>query len=168
MFLAGKGCEVHVVLRGDDVARSMSRYLVDRLDADPRITIEHRTEVRTLRGENRLAGLRWERTADGRTEDVDVAALFCFIGAVPATSWLSGCLAADDDGFLITDRDIPADALDDRWAAVDRTPLPLETSAPGVFAVGDVRAGSVKRVAAAVGEGSTAIRSVHTHLAAVS
>jgi thioredoxin reductase (NADPH) len=164
LFLAGKGCQVHVVLRGDDLGRSMSRYLVDRLEADGRIAVERRTEIRGVHGDERLSGVRWERTATGRFEDVDLAGLFCFIGAVPATSWLSGCLATDRSGFVLTDRDL-GDDLPRVWSAVDRPPLPLETSEPGVFAVGDVRAGSVKRVAAAVGEGSTAIRSVHAHLA---
>ena len=165
VFLAGKGCDVHVVIRGDDLARSMSQYLVDRIVADDRITVEHRTEVRALHGVDRLQGVRWERTADGTTDDIDLSALFCFIGAVPATSWLTGCLTTDPDGFLLTDRDLEGIALPPVWAALDRRPLPLETSAPGVFAAGDVRAGSVKRVAAAVGEGSNAVRSVHSHLA---
>ncbi|HEX2578226.1 MAG TPA: FAD-dependent oxidoreductase [Aquihabitans sp.] len=167
LFLAGKGCEVHVVVRSDDLGRSMSRYLVDRIEADPRITVELRTEIRALRGEDRLTGARWERTATGAVEDVDLAAVFCFIGAVPSTAWTSGCLATDDDGFLLTDRDLGDGPFAGPWASLDRPPLPLETSVPGVFAAGDVRAGSVKRVAAAVGEGSTAIRSVHAHLAGV-
>jgi thioredoxin reductase (NADPH) len=164
LFLAGKGCDVHVVLRSDDLGKSMSRYLVDRIDAEDRITVQRRTEVRGVDGNGRLERIRWERTTTGATEEVDVAGLFCFIGATPATSWLSECLATDRSGFVLTDRDLGD--LPPLWASVDRAPLPLETSVPGVFAVGDVRAGSVKRVAAAVGEGSTAIRSVHAHLAA--
>ena len=166
LFLAGKRCEVHVVLRSGDLGKSMSSYLVDRIEADERISVQHRTEIRGVHGNERLEGVRWERTATGEAEDVDLVGLFCFIGAVPATSWLSTCLATDRSGFLLTDRDL-GDDLPAGWAAVDRGPLPLETSEPGVFAVGDVRAGSVKRVAAAVGEGSTAIRSVHAHLAAL-
>jgi thioredoxin reductase (NADPH) len=164
LYLATKGCEVHVVLRGDDLGRSMSRYLVDRIEADDRIRVERRTEVRALHGEARLAGVRWERTTTGVLEDAELVGLFCFIGAVPATGWLTGCLATDRGGFLLTDRDLP-DELPPVWAVLDRSPLPYETSKPGVFAAGDVRAGSVKRVAAAVGEGSMAIRSVHEHLA---
>ena len=166
LYLAAKGCEVHVVLRSGDLGKSMSRYLVDRIEADGRITVQHRTEIRSVHGDERLAGVTWERTATGEAEDVELAGLFCFIGAVPATSWLRGGLVTDRSGFLLTDRDL-GDQLPAVWAAVDRAPLPLETSEPGVFAVGDVRAGSVKRVAAAVGEGSTAIRSVHAHLAAL-
>ena len=166
LFLATKGCEVHVVLRSDDLGTSMSRYLVDRIEADERITVQRGTEVRAVHGDERLSGVTWERTASGHAEHVDLAGLFCFIGAVPATAWVSTCLATDRAGFLLTDRDL-GDDLPAMWAAVDRPPLPLETSVPGVFAAGDVRAGSVKRVAAAVGEGSTAIRSVHAHLAAL-
>jgi thioredoxin reductase (NADPH) len=165
LFLAGKGCDVHVVLRSGDLGKSMSRYLVDRMEADERIAVEHRTEIRAVDGNGRLERIRWERTATGATEELDVAGLFCFIGAVPATGWLSSCLATDRSGFVRTDRDLGD--LPPVWASVDRAPVPPETSLPGVFAVGDVRAGSVKRVAAAVGEGSTAIRSVHAHLAAL-
>ena len=117
--------------------------------------------------EARLTGVTVERTAEGRRDDLDLAALFCFIGAVPATSWLAGCLATDDKGFVRTDRDLAPADLGPEWAGLGRDPLPFETSVPGIFAVGDVRAGSVKRVAAAVGEGSTAVRSVHEHLAVV-
>src|SRR5262249_11942451 len=132
-----------------------------------RITLETHTEVRELHGDGRLAGVTVERTAAGRHEGLDLGALFCFIGAVPATGWLDGCLATDDRGFLRTDRDLAPADLGPSWDALDRAPLPLETSVPGVFAAGDVRAGSIKRVAAAVGEGSTAVRSVHEHLAVV-
>jgi thioredoxin reductase (NADPH) len=91
--------------------------------------------------------------------------LFSFIGADPASAWLSGCAALDDRGFILTDRSLTDDRLDERWRALGRGPLLFETSRPGLFAVGDVRSGSMKRVAAAVGEGSAAVRSVHDHLA---
>jgi thioredoxin reductase (NADPH) len=93
------------------------------------------------------------------------AALFSFIGADPASEWLSGCAVLDERGFVITDRALDPADVDAAWAAVGRQPLPFETSRPGLFAVGDVRAGSIKRVAAAVGEGSAAVRSVHEYLA---
>ena len=167
LFLAGKGCDVHVLIRGDSLASSMSRYLIDRIDADPRITVEHRTEVRQLHGSGRLDAVTVERTSSGTFERLPLAAVFCFIGAVPATSWLDGCLATDDRGFLRTDRDLLPGDLGPSWDALGRAPLPFETSVPGVFAAGDVRSGSIKRVAAAVGEGSTAVRSVHEHLSIV-
>jgi thioredoxin reductase (NADPH) len=91
--------------------------------------------------------------------------VFSFIGAEPSSGWLSGCAALDDRGFVLTDRSLGEEHLDARWEALGRSPLPFETSYPGLFAVGDVRAGSIKRVAAAVGEGSAAVRSVHEFLA---
>jgi thioredoxin reductase (NADPH) len=167
LFLAGKGCDVQVLIRSGDLSASMSRYLVDRIHGNQNISVEPHTEVRTLHGDARLTGVTVERTAEGRHDDLDLAALFCFIGAVPATTWLAGCLATDDKGFLRTDRDLAPADLGVEWAGLGRDPLPFETSVPGIFAVGDVRSGSVKRVAAAVGEGSTAVRSVHEHLAVV-
>jgi thioredoxin reductase (NADPH) len=170
LFLASKGCDVHVLIRGEGLASSMSRYLIDRIDTDPRITVEPRTEVRELHGDGRLEAVTVERTAasaGGAVERLDLAARFCFIGAVPATGWLDGCLATDDKGFLRTDRDLEPPDLGRAWDGLARAPLPYETSVPGIFAVGDVRAGSIKRVAAAVGEGSTAVRSVHDHLSLV-
>jgi thioredoxin reductase (NADPH) len=163
LFLAGKGCAVHVVIRGPDLGRSMSQYLVTRLEADPHVTVLSESQLVSVHGAERLdaVGLR---TVDGSVRDLPAAAVFCFIGAVPATSWLQGLLAVDEDGFIRTDRDLDEDDLAS-WAALDRAPFVLETSLPGVFAAGDVRAGSVKRVAAAVGEGSTAVRSVHQYLA---
>jgi thioredoxin reductase (NADPH) len=96
---------------------------------------------------------------------VQCAALFSFIGAEPASEWLSGCAALDASGFVLTDRSLESGQLGVRWAALGRQPLPYETNNPGLFAVGDVRAGSTKRVAAAVGEGSAAVRAVHEYLA---
>ncbi|HEY5244141.1 MAG TPA: hypothetical protein VIJ60_00595, partial [Acidimicrobiales bacterium] len=96
---------------------------------------------------------------------VDCAGLFSFIGADPSSGWLSGCAAVDQRGFVLTDLSLTADQLGDEWAALDRRPLPFETSHPGLFAVGDLRSGSTKRVAAAVGEGSSSVRSVHQYLA---
>ncbi len=153
------------MIRSHDVGKSMSRYLVDRVLADPRIAVEAGTEVRAVHGTDRLTGVTYERTATGEQGTVDIAALFCFIGAVPATGWLAGCIQTDEHGFVLTDRDLDGIDGSERWQALGRAPLPYETSAPGVFAVGDVRAGSTKRVAAAVGEGSVAVRSVHEHLA---
>jgi thioredoxin reductase (NADPH) len=106
----------------------------------------------------RLAG-------DGHEDEIACGGLFSFIGAEPASDWLSGCAALDEHGFVVTDRALTAEHLDARWDGLARQPLPFETSHPGLFAVGDVRSGSTKRVAAAVGEGSAAVRSVHEYLA---
>jgi thioredoxin reductase (NADPH) len=164
-FLAGKGCSVHIVIRGPDLGRSMSRYLITRLEADPRIVVWTESELVALHGEDTLEAVTVRRHGEGSVDDLDATGLFCFIGAVPATSWLDGKLALDKHGFIRTDRDLTSDDLGSTWEPLGRQPLSLETSLPGVFAVGDVRSGSVKRVAAAVGEGSIAVRSIHEYLA---
>jgi thioredoxin reductase (NADPH) len=163
LFLADGGSQVHLVARGADLADGMSRYLVDRVLAHPMISVHANTQVTRLAGDHQLEEL-WLTTGAADPVHVSCHGLFCFIGARPATDWLSG-VALDPDGFVQTDRDIPADALPEVWTLLGRDPLPLETSIPGVFAVGDVRAGSMKRVAAAVGEGASAVRSVHLALA---
>ncbi len=163
LSLAGVGCDVSLVIRGGDLGKSMSRYLVDRIQANARITVRSNTEVVALEGDRQVSAIRL-RTA-GADALVRCAALFSFIGADPASGWLSGCAALDEHEFVLTDRSLGAADLDARWETHGRLPLPFETSHPGLFAVGDVRAGSTKRVAAAVGEGSAAVRSVHEYLA---
>jgi thioredoxin reductase (NADPH) len=120
-------------------------------------------QITGLEGERSLSTLRMAGP-DG-FETLKCAALFSFIGAEPASEWLSGCAALDRSGFVLTDRSLAAEDLDERWDALGRQPLPFETSHPGMFAAGDVRSGSMKRVASAVGEGSAAVRSVHEYLA---
>jgi thioredoxin reductase (NADPH) len=163
LFLAASGSPVTVVIRGHDLDASMSRYLVDRIEADARIDVRTYSTITSLNGERTLSSIRI--TAEGGDAVVPCAALFSFIGADPAASWLSGCAALDERGFVLTDRSLSEAHLDERWKALGRRPLPFETNYPGLFAVGDVRAGSIKRVAAAVGEGSAAVRSVHEYLA---
>ncbi len=163
MFLAEAGSPVTLVVRGPDLAARMSRYLVDRIEAHPDITVSTSTMVRALEGERALTAVRVTR-ADGDTT-LECVALFSFIGADPASEWLCGCALLDDSGFVLTDRSLDSDNLDRLWEALGRRPLPFETSYPGLFAVGDLRSGSTKRVAAAVGEGSAVVRSVHEHLA---
>ncbi len=160
LYLAGRGSEVSLVVRGPDIAAEMSAYLVDRLRAHPRVTVRCRSEVTRLDGGNFLEEVSiTDRTADS-TQAQRCAGLFCFIGAEPATSWLTG-IATGDDGFIRTDVQLNDDDLGPAWAALGRRPLPFETNIPGVFAVGDVHSGSMKRVAAATGEGASAIASVH-------
>jgi thioredoxin reductase (NADPH) len=163
VFLADNGGEVTVVIRGPSLADSMSRYLVDRIDGHPRISLRTNTVIKALEGGEILDGLRVAGT-EGE-EVLGCAALFSFIGADPASEWLSGCAALDSKGFVLTDRALDDDQLDGRWDELGRSPLPFETNHPGLFAVGDIRSGSTKRVAAAVGEGSAAVRSVHEFLA---
>jgi thioredoxin reductase (NADPH) len=163
VFLADRGSPVKVVIRGADVGASMSRYLVNRLEDHPHIEILTETTIVALSGDQSLRAVLVRGPAGESM--LSAAALFSFIGAEPSSGWLSGCAALDRQGFLLTDRDIPEALLDQRWTALGRKPLPFETNRPGLFAVGDLRSGSTKRVAAAVGEGSAAVRSVHQHLA---
>jgi len=163
VFLAESGSPVTLVIRGPDLNASMSRYLVDRIEAHPRVSVRTNTKITALGGDEVLRSIRvagWDGDAK-----LSCAALFSFIGAAPASGWLSGCAAMDDRGFVLTDRALGEEHLDGRWDALGRRPLPFETSHPGLFAVGDVRSDSTKRVAAAVGEGSAAVRSVHDYLA---
>jgi thioredoxin reductase (NADPH) len=164
LFLAGEGSRVSIVVRRPSLEATMSRYLVARIDDHPAIDVQGGTEVRGLAGDGHLAGVVLERTATGERRAVGCDGLFCFIGAEPATDWLQGTVALDDAGFVLTDGALP-DAVAGGPAFAARAPLPFETSVPGVFAVGDVRHGSLKRVAAAVGEGSSAVRAVYDHLA---
>ena len=166
IYLAQQGSRVSIVIRGDDLAHSMSHYLIERIEADPRIEVFTDTEVRALAGDGHLDHVTLEHTPTGERRTVGCSGLFCFIGADPATAWLGGALELDAKGFILTDRSLP-DAIASGPLFATRDPLPFETSVPGVFAVGDVRSGSMKRVAAAVGEGSSAVRSVHEHLATV-
>lgn len=160
-----KGCaQVAIAIRGTDLRRSMSHYLVERIEAHRRIEILTETEVRALGGGGHLEEITLEHNPTHRRTTQPCGGLFCFIGADPATGWLDGTVLLDDHGFVLTDRDLPESIGETRGFA-GRQPLPYETSAPGVFAVGDVRHGSLKRVASAVGEGSSAVRSVHDHLA---
>jgi thioredoxin reductase (NADPH) len=160
LYLAGRGSEVSLVVRGDSIATEMSAYLVDRLLAHPRVTVRSRSEVTRLDGDDFLQEISVTDRAAGTTQIQPCSGLFCFIGAEPATSWLTG-IATEDDGFIRTDVQLTDEDLGPAWAAIGRRPLPFETSIPGVFAVGDVRSGSMKRVAAATGEGASAIASVH-------
>ena len=163
LFLATAGSAVTIVIRGPDLAASMSRYLVDRIEADKRIAVRRDTGIVALEGGETLTGVRVR--GPGGEETLASTALFSFIGADPASEWLSGFVALDEAGVVLTDRSLERKYLDGRWEALRRSPLPFETSHPGLFAVGDVRSGSTKRVAAAVGEGSAAVRSVHAYLA---
>jgi thioredoxin reductase (NADPH) len=164
IYLADRGSPVDLVLRGPDLAAGMSRYLVDRIGVHQRIRVRTETEITALHGIDNLAEITMTSRTSGTTDRQACGGLFCFIGAEPETQWLKG-VALDSDGFVLTDHDLTDDALTDAWTVLGRRPLPFETSIPGVFAVGDVRHGSMKRVAAAVGEGASAIRSVHTAIA---
>ncbi|HWF42500.1 MAG TPA: NAD(P)/FAD-dependent oxidoreductase, partial [Acidothermaceae bacterium] len=162
LYLA-RGSQVNLVVRGHDLFSDMSAYLADRLHATSQVTIYTRTEVTALHGDRSLNRVTLTNRATGEVQDTPCSGLFCFIGAVPATDWLTR-VALDEDGFIRTDRQLLETDLGEIWAHMGRAPLPFETSMPAVFAAGDARSGSMKRVAAAVGEGSSAIRSVHAAL----
>jgi thioredoxin reductase (NADPH) len=161
-FLSRTSADVHLVIRGETLATSMSRYLIDQIERNPRITVTPQTLVTALLGNDQLEGVELLDTDRRQTSVLAVRGLFVFIGAQPATGWLAGQLAEDAHGFLLTGSSIPEAQLEDK----DRAPLFLETSRPGVFAVGDVRSGSVKRAATAIGEGSMAVRLVFERLQA--
>ncbi len=163
IFLAQNSCRVAIVIRGSDLGNSMSSYLVDRIVADPSITVHADTTISALDGDETLEAVRL-KSPDGDLE-MEAAGLFSFIGADPASGWLSGCAALDARNFILTDASLTAEHLGANWQSLDRRPFPFETSHPGLFAVGDVRSGSMKRVASAVGEGSAAVRAVHQYLA---
>ena len=159
IFLASRGKRVQLVVRDGDLASGMSRYLVDRVLADSRINVRSCTQVVELHGDARLAAVTLKTGNGGQVAQVPCDGLFCFIGAVPASSWLTD-VALDEDGFVLTDKDIPASEMT-AFSVLGRQPYAFETSVPGVFAAGDIRRGSMKRVAAAAGEGASAVRSVH-------
>ncbi len=163
VFLSQHARPCHLMIRGPDLGRSMSRYLVDQIERDDRVEVMHNSELVAVQGEGQLEGVRVRDTVSGAESEHDVRALFIFIGASPHTNWLRGQVAMDERGFLRTGRDVDANDL---AAYRDERPFFLETSRPGLFAVGDVHAGSIKRVASAVGEGSMAVRLVHQRLAA--
>lgn len=162
LFMASRGSQVHLVIRADDLGQGMSNYLTERLVKHPGVTVMTSTEVVELIGEHSLEAIAVQ--SHGAQERIECAALFCFIGAAPATEWLAGA-AVDADGFILTDSGIDAQSLGAAWTASGRRPLPYESSIPGVFAVGDVRSASMKRVAVAVGEGASVLSSVHAFLA---
>jgi thioredoxin reductase (NADPH) len=153
LFLARTSSQVHLIIRGATLASSMSRYLLDRIDRHPRIHVAPHREIVGLVGDQALEGVRLRDKESQRISTLAVSGMFVFIGATPSTRWLDGQLAADTHDFLLTGADIPASRLEQQ----DVSPLPLETSRAGVFAIGDVRSGSMKRVATAIGDGSMAV-----------
>jgi thioredoxin reductase (NADPH) len=163
VFLSRQVLQCRLLIRGGDLGKSMSRYLVDQIERNDSIEVVRHAQVVELHGERELEAVTIADTRSGERSRVAARALFVFIGASPHTEWLQGQLAADRAGFLLTGRDVAGDQL----AEYDGDqPLFLETSRPGIFAVGDVHSGSIKRVASAVGEGSMAVRLVHQRMAA--
>jgi thioredoxin reductase (NADPH) len=164
LHLADNGSRVDLIVRGSDLRKGMSAYLADRIEKHPAITTRLGSQVTALHGDTQLEAITVSRDAGAASAPQQCRGLFCFIGARPATQWCDGVLR-DAKDFIVTDSALPETVLQGSWQALSRRPLPFETSLPGVFAVGDVHAGSMKRVAAAVGEGASAVRSVHQALA---
>ena len=161
MFLAQTSRHVHVLVRGDGLADSMSRYLIRRIEESANVSLHTHTEVATLEGRDHLERVTWRDSRTGREDTHAISHLFLMTGADPNTGWLHACVALDAQGFIKTGPDLSPDDLHAAKWPVPRAPHLLETSLPGVFAVGDVRSGNVKRVASAVGEGSIVISLVH-------
>ncbi|HWZ33509.1 MAG TPA: FAD-dependent oxidoreductase [Bryobacteraceae bacterium] len=165
VFLSGRVRHLHLLVRGPGLSDTMSRYLIRRIEETPNITLLPFTEITALEGNGRLEGLRWRDSKTGVEEAHDIQHVFLMTGAAPNAAWLDNCLALDEKGFVKTGSDLsPGDLATAKWP-LPRAPYLLETSLPGVFAVGDVRSGSVKRVASAVGEGSIAVQLLHRVLA---
>jgi thioredoxin reductase (NADPH) len=165
VFLAQTARHVHMLVRSDGLTESMSRYLIRRIQDNPAVAVHTRTEIVALDGSDRLERVSWQDNSSGSVETRDIKHVFVMTGAIANTGWLQGCVAVDAKGFIKTGPELsPDDLTAARWPLA-RPPHLLETSLPGVFAVGDVRSGNVKRVASAVGEGSVAIAFVHRTLA---
>jgi thioredoxin reductase (NADPH) len=165
VFLSERCRQVYLLVRGPGLSETMSRYLIRRIEESPAITLLTRTEVEALEGDECLQTIRWRNSQTGEVQTRQIGHLFLMTGAVPNTDWLGGCLAVDEKKFVKTGMDLSPEELTAFHWPLRRQPYLLETTLPRVFAVGDVRAGSVKRVAAAVGEGSTAVQFVHRALA---
>lgn len=161
VFLARSARHVHLIVRSEGLAESMSRYLIMRIEEDPAITLYPHTEITGLEGTGHLERVSWRNNQSGEIETRDIRHIFLMTGAAPSTQWLDGCVALDARGFIKTGPELSEDDLAAAHWPLTRPPFLLETSRPGVFAVGDIRAGNIKRVASAVGEGSIAVSFVH-------
>ena len=166
VYLSQTARKVHMLVRSAGLSETMSRYLIQRITENPAIELHCKTEIAGLDGDTHLECVTWLDKTTGRTSAHEIRHVFIMAGASPRTEWLQGCVALDDKGFILTGRDLDAPngiASPKAWP-LSRAPQMLETSLPAVFAVGDVRAGNVKRVASAVGEGAIAVHLVHRAL----
>jgi thioredoxin reductase (NADPH) len=161
VFLSQHAGHVHIAIRSESLEHSMSKYLIHRIEASPKITLHPHSEITALRGDEVLEGVELTDNRSGESHAMDIRHAFIFIGADPNTAWLPHELAVDTRGFIRTGRDLEPDELDAQLWRNRRQPYLLETSVPGVFAAGDVRSGSTKRVASAVGEGSISVSFIH-------
>jgi thioredoxin reductase (NADPH) len=167
VFLSQTARKVHMIVRAAELSSTMSRYLIQRLEENPQIELHFKTEIVELQGDARLERVSWRDRMTGGVSTHSIPHVFVMTGASPRTEWLRGCLALDDKGFILTGRDLDATGANNKsphWPLARMAQM-LETSLPGVFAVGDARAGNVKRVASAVGEGAISVHMVHGVLA---
>ncbi len=165
VFLASHAQRAVIMIRGDSLDHSMSRYLIDRIERTDNLELMTHSEITAFHGNGRLEGVTIKNNESGDERQMQTRGVFVMIGAVPRTHWLDGCAMLDDKGFILTGGDLErSDAFGDRWR-LDRPPYYLECSVPGIFAAGDARSHSIKRVASAVGEGSMAVKYVHEFLA---
>ncbi len=167
VFLSQTSRKVHMLVRSGTLSETMSRYLIQRIADNPAIELHFKTEIAGLEGDTQLQRVTWRDRVTAETSTRDIRHVFIMAGASPRSEWLRGCVALDDKGFILTGRDLDASTgrIPPYSWPLSRSPQMLETSLPGVFAVGDVRSGNVKRVASAVGEGAIAIHLVHRALA---
>jgi thioredoxin reductase (NADPH) len=164
VYLSETASKVHMLVRSGQLSDTMSRYLIQRIEQNPAIELRYKTEIVALEGDTHLERVTWRDNTTGQVTTRDIRHVFIMAGASPRTDWLRGCLALDEKGFILTGRDMDVASEKPVWPLA-RPPQMLETSLPGVFAVGDVRSGNVKRVASAVGEGAIAVHLVHRALA---
>lgn len=167
MYFSKYACKVTMLVRGDSLTKSMSQYLINQIEATDNIEVQINTSVLEAQGESSLESLVLKNSLTGETKTVAANSLFIFIGARPYTDWLDGLLVRDERGFILTGSDLPRRGDKFKGWSLERDPYLLETNIPGIFAVGDVRHGSVKRVASGVGEGSICVQFVHRYLAQV-
>jgi thioredoxin reductase (NADPH) len=156
-----------ILVRGEGLAATMSQYLIDQIQQTPNIQIWNHASVAEVHGDKRLEEISVLCSDTGKTERVPASSVFIFIGALPRTDWLGGLVERDERGFLLTGPDLIRNGERPKGWPLDRDPFLLETNVPGIFAVGDVRHGSVKRVASGVGEGSVAVQFIHQYLSKV-
>jgi thioredoxin reductase (NADPH) len=166
VFLSQTARKVHMLVRSGGLSDTMSRYLIQRIEENPAIAVHYKTEITGLEGDAHLESVTWQDRSSGETSAHEIRHVFIMAGAAPRTEWLRGCVALDEKGFILTGRDLDSASGGVAWP-LGRAPQMLETSLPGAFAVGDVRAGNLKRVASAVGEGAIAVHLVHRALAEI-
>ena len=167
MYFSKYARKITMLVRGDSLAKSMSQYLIDQISATDNIAVQVHSSVVEAKGETSLEAITIANTITGEKETVPATSLFIFIGALPRTDWLDGVVERDKQGFILSGSDLMRERRRPRGWTVDRDPLLLETSVPGIFVAGDVRYGSVKRVASGVGEGSIAVQFIHQYLSRV-